>query len=77
MNWINLRSQYDHSNCIQIRPYHALLLLQSPEELVAELPLDYCSDIKRIAESALPTKSLSKLAMDTALDEQFVRNLEI
>ena len=55
-----------------VRPYHALLLLQPAEELAAELPLDHCTDARKIIESALPTRPLAKLALDLAMDEQFV-----
>lgn len=51
----------------QLRPYHALLLLVDPRELVESLPTDASSALVRLIHTASPMRSLVQLAADTDL----------
>lgn len=58
----------------EIRPYHALLLLQPEKEILEDFPLDYNVAYKKIIEQASPQKHLRNLAADTGLTKRFVRS---
>ncbi|XP_037571519.1 GATOR complex protein NPRL3 isoform X2 [Dermacentor silvarum] len=51
----------------QLRPYHSLLLLVDPRELVESLPTDASSALVRLIHTASPMRSLVQLAADTDL----------
>ncbi|XP_034147192.1 GATOR complex protein NPRL3-like isoform X3 [Esox lucius] len=50
-----------------IRPYHALLLLDSEKALLAQLPLDCSPALVRLIKTCSAVKNLQQLAQDTDL----------
>ncbi|KAM9784883.1 GATOR1 complex protein NPRL3 isoform 1-T1 [Syngnathus typhle] len=50
-----------------IRPYHALLLLESEKELLAQLPVDCSPAMMRLIKTCSAVKNLQQLAQDTDL----------
>ncbi|KAJ3598728.1 hypothetical protein NHX12_000671 [Muraenolepis orangiensis] len=50
-----------------IRPYHALLLLDSEKALLSQLPLDCSPAVVRLIKTCSPVKNLQQLAQDADL----------
>ena len=58
----------DIQECMQaLRPYHAILLLKSKEDIINKLPIDSSPALKRLIGLANPLKSLQVLAADADL----------
>ncbi|RVE45185.1 hypothetical protein evm_010157 [Chilo suppressalis] len=54
--------------CLQkLRPYHGLLLLVNPNDLLASIPLDGSPSLLRLVKMYSPLKSLQTLAIETDL----------
>ena len=58
-----------------LRPYLALLPLEEPRDILAELPSDASAQLVRLVRVASPLRSLEQLANDTGLDLSHVLTL--